>query len=86
MKAKLLTTFTKDLNRFGVKVAKINYTELEKKKFFTFNLISTRDRKVTRLIEYLTKKHEKSFKFELEHINYDEDFKKYFSELKVSIL
>ena len=86
MKASLLTTLTKDLNKFGVAVEKINYSQSEKNKSFTLNLVSTQDRKVTRLIEYLTKKHEKEFKFELENINYDETFKRYFSELKVSIL
>lgn len=86
MKAKLLTLLTKDLNSFKVDVEKINYTEANATKTFTLNLVSTHDRHVTKLIEHLTKKHEKRFKFELEKINFDEDFKKYFSELKVSIL
>lgn len=86
MKASLLATLTKDLNKFQVSVAKIQYSESEKVKSFTLSLVSTQDRKVTRLIEHLTKIYEKRFKFELEKINYDEDFKKYFSELKVSLL
>jgi hypothetical protein len=86
MKADLLTILTKDLNQFGVSVEKIHYTEADNKKTFTLNLVSTEDRKVTQLIEHLTKKHERKFKFELEVINFDEDFKKYFSELKVSLL
>jgi uncharacterized protein YlxP (DUF503 family) len=86
MKADLLTILTKDLNKFNIDVEKINYTEAENKKTFTLNLISSHDRQVTQLIEHLTKKHEKRFKFDLQIINFDEDFKKYFSELKVSIL
>lgn len=86
MKADLLTILTKDLNQFGVSVHNIHYTEAESKKTFTLNLVSSEDRKVTQLIEHLTKKHENKFKFELERINFDDDFKKYFSELKVSLL
>jgi hypothetical protein len=86
MKADLLTILTQDLNKFNIDVEKISYTEAENKKTFTLNLISSQDRQVTQLIEHLTKKHEKRFKFDLEIINFDEDFKKYFSELKVSIL
>jgi len=86
MKAVLLTALTKDLNKFGVRVDTVKYTESKDSKFFTLNLVSTRDRKVTQLIEYLTKKHEKKFEFELENIKFDDSYKKYFSELKVSIL
>ena len=86
MKADLLTMLTKDLNDFDVAVEKINYSESNTSKTFTLNLVSTQDRKVTQLIEHLTKKHENRFKFELESISFDEDFKKYLSELKVSLL
>jgi len=86
MKAKLLATFTKDLNKFGVKVEQITYSESDKKQTFSLNLVSSKDRKITKLVEYLTKTHENRFKFKLESILYDEDLKKYFSELKVDIL
>lgn len=86
MKAKLLTLLTKDLNKFDVGVEQINYTEANSTKTFTLNLVSSHDRQVTKLIEHLTKQHENKFKFHLEKIEFDEDFKKYLSELKVSIL
>lgn len=86
MKAKLIAMLTKDLNKFALKVEKINYAQSDKSKYFTLNLISTQDRKVTRLIEYLTKTYEHKFQFKLENISYDEKLKQYFSELKVSIL
>ena len=86
MKAKLLATFTKDLNKFGVRVEQITYSESDKKQTFSLNLVSSKDRKITKLVEYLTKTHENRFKFKLESILYDEDLKKYFSELKVDIL
>lgn len=86
MKAALLATLTKELNKFGVNIEKLNYDESDKTKSLTLHLVSTQDRRVTKLIEHLTKSYEKSFKIELEKISYDEDFKKYFSELKVSLL
>jgi len=86
MKADLLTILTQDHNKLDVSVGEIHYTEAENKKTFTLNLISSEDRKVTQLIEHLTKKHEHRFKFELERISFDDDFKKYLSELKVSLL
>jgi len=86
MKAKLLALLTQDLNKFDVRMQNVEYFENEKSKTFTFDLASSKDRKVTQLIEYMTKKHENVFKFELESIKYDEDFKKYLSQLKVSIL
>jgi hypothetical protein len=41
---------------------------------------------MTKLLEYMTKVHEKEFKFSLEEIVYDEKAKRYFSALKVEIL
>ena len=38
------------------------------------------------MLEYLTKTHEGVFDFSLEHIELKEKSKKYFSEIKVSIL
>jgi len=86
MKASLLTTFSRELEKFGVNVEELDYKESENKKSLTLHLRSKQDRQVTRLIEHLTKNYEKQFKFELEEIYYNEDFKKYFSELKVSLL
>ena len=86
MKAKLITSLTKDLNRYSVKVEKIEYNQNDEQKKFILNLVSSKDKKITQLIEYLTKKHEKEFTFSLEIISYDEEEKLYFSELKVYIL
>ena len=86
MKAKLITTLVNDLNKYTVRVEAIKYDQSDEKKKFTFNLVSPKDKKITQLIEHLTKKHERKFKFSLENISYDEEQKLYFSELKVYIL
>jgi hypothetical protein len=86
MKAKLITNLTSDLNKYAVKLEKIHYSQEEKNNFFTLNLVSSKDKKITQLLEYLTKKHDNKFKFSLEDILFNEDKKLYFSELKVNIL
>jgi len=86
MKAKLLALLTKDLNKFGINLNSISYDEEKDHKKFTLSLIATKDKKITQLVEYLTKIHEKEFKFSLEEISYKEDSKRYLSELKVEIL
>lgn len=86
MKAQLLSKLTKDLNKFGINVESMLYSENEKLKTFTLNLVSNKDKEITQMIEYLTKTHEGKFDFSLEHIEFKEKSKKYFSELKVSIL
>jgi len=86
MKAKYIALLTKDLNRFGVRLQALSYSETKKLKEFKFNLVSTKDKKTTQLMEYLTKLHAGKFKFSLEEIDYNKDTKKYVSELKVEIL
>jgi len=86
MKAKHIALLTKDLNKFGVRIEALSYAETDKLKEFKFSLVSTKDKKTTQLVEYLTKIHDSEFKFSLEEIAYDKDSKKYFSELKVEIL
>lgn len=86
MKAKHIALLTKDFNKFGVRLEALSYSETEKLKEFTFNLVSSKDKKTTQLMEYLTKLHNGKFKFSLEEIDYDEKIRKYFSELKVEIL
>ncbi len=86
MKAALLANITKELNKFNVNIEKLDYKESAKDKSLTLYLVSAQDRQVTRLIEHLTKSYEKEFKIKLELIHYDEEFKKYFSELKVSLI
>ena len=86
MKAKLLSSLTKDLNRFDVKMESLSYKQKDEKKIFNLDLVSSKDRKITKLVQFLTKTHEKKFKFKLESISYDEESKVYFSQLKVEVL
>ena len=86
MKAKILTMFTQDLNKFGVNLQDISYTQVATSKEFVLSLNASKDKKITQLIEYLTKVHDKKFKFSLEEISYDEDDQRYTSALKVNIL
>ncbi|MCD6172361.1 MAG: hypothetical protein J7J96_01055, partial [Sulfurimonas sp.] len=86
MKAKLITSLINDLNEYAVKIDTIKYDQEKDEKKFTLNLISSKDKKITHLIEHLTKKYERKFKFSLENISLDEEQKLYFSELKVYIL
>lgn len=86
MKAKLLSTLTKDLNDFDVKLEALSYNEKESIKNLTLNLVSENDKKITKLVEHLTKVHQGVFKFSLIEISYKEESKKYFSELKVELL
>jgi len=86
MKAQLITQLTSDLNKYRVKIKSIAYTQEIKTKQFAFNLVASKDKKITQLLEYLTKKYDNVFKFSLENITYDEAKKLYFSDLKVNIL
>ena len=86
MKAKLLDILTRDLNKYDVKVSSISYNEKDQSKKFTLNLVSTKDKIITNLLEYLTKKHEREFDFSLEKISFDKDSNQYLSELKVKLL
>ena len=86
MKAKILTLLTKDLNKFGVKVESISYSESNATKTFDLDLVSSQDRKITKLVHFLTQHHEKEFKFQLKKISYDDESKVYFSQLKVNLL
>ena len=86
MKAKLLTMFTKDLNKFTIKVNSIAYDEDKDKKTFTLNLLSKKDKEITQMIEYLTKAYEGKYDFSLRRIELKNEPNQYFSELKVLIL
>jgi len=82
MKAKLATEFSADLNKFKVKLEKLSYHETEGFKGFTFHMVSNKDKDITRLLEYLTSKKTSRFQFRLEEIKYDEEKKRYLSEMK----
>ena len=82
MKAKLITEFAGDLNKFNVKLEKLSYNETEDFKGFTFHMVSVKDKEITRLLEYLTKKKTSRFHFVLEEITFDDDKQRYLSEMK----
>ena len=86
MKANILYELTKDLNRFNVKLESLSYNEDNTSKNFNLNLVSSKNTRITTLLEYLTKTHEGKFHFSLEQILYEDKSKKYFSQLKVDIL
>lgn len=86
MKAQLLSTLTKDLNKFSVKMESLAYTETNETKTFQLDLVSAKNRKITQLVQHLTKTYENKFKFNMKSIDYDDESKVYFSQLKVSIL
>jgi len=87
MKAKLITEFTEVLNKFNVNISSISYAEDEKSgKVFTLNLVSPKDREITKLVEYITKTYENKYDFDLEQIQFDEKLHTYLSALKVKLL
>ena len=89
MKANLLYTLAKDLNRYKVKVESVLYSESDKidpTKHIKFNLVSSKDKKITDLIKYLTKTYEGRYHFSINEISYEEESKLYFGELKVNLL
>jgi hypothetical protein len=86
MKAKLLNNFTKDFNKFSVSMESLTYLQDNSQKVFVFNLVSRKEKRITRLLKYLTKTYENKFKFALDRIEYKEESKRYFSKLKVTIL
>ena len=89
MKANLLYKLTKDLNKYKVRLETLSYDEDVKDsshKYLKFGLVSSRDKKITDLIKYLTKTYEGKFHFSLKDISYEKDSKLYFSELKVTLL
>ncbi len=86
MKAKMLTMFSKDLNKYKVQVNSVEYTQSKTEKVLTLHLVADKDRQITKLVEYLTKVYEGKYTFKVEEITFDEKTNKYFSELKVRIL
>jgi hypothetical protein len=81
MKAKILTAFTADFNRFNVRLKSAKYSEADNKTF-TFSLTARTDKRITALLEYLTSAKTKEYKFLLETITFDEGASRYHAELK----
>jgi len=85
MKAKTISSLTKDLNKYKVKLKEISFHEDDEseEKSFTLNLISKKDKAITNLIEWYTKTKSSQYKFSIQKIEYDEEAKRYNSQLKV---
>ena len=85
MKAKRISELTKDLNKYKVKIAAVNYAEdpKTKEKAFLLQLLSSKDNRITDLIEWYTKTKSSQYKFTIEKIEFNEEKKIYSSELKV---
>jgi len=85
MKAKRISSLTKDLNKYKVKLDRITYHEDSDKneKSFTLRLLSSKDKRITDLIEWYTKTKSSQYKFTIEKIEFDEEKKIYSSLLKV---
>jgi hypothetical protein len=86
MKAKLLALFTKDINKFNVNIQEAEYSEKDEKKVLSLHLVAPKDRQITKLVEYITDIYEGKYKFDLNEIKYDDEFKTYLAELKVTLL
>ena len=86
MKAKILTTLTKDLNIFNVYLESISYQQEDKNNKFEFGLVSYQSINITKLIKHLTRIYEGKIKFSIDKIIYNKNEDKYFSTLKVDIL
>ncbi|MBN2894732.1 MAG: hypothetical protein JXK05_02435 [Campylobacterales bacterium] len=83
MKAKLLSYFTNDFNRFDILLQSVSYTETEgKTKAFSFHLIAKNDKQLTDLLKYLTATHAQKYMFSMDKISFIEEEKHYNSELK----
>ena len=86
MKAKLLALFAKELNKDDVQIDSVTYEEKDNTKTLILNLVSSKDRKITQLIEHLTKIYATKYDFDVEEILYDDKFEVYTSKLKVTLL
>jgi hypothetical protein len=86
MKAEIIATFTKELNDYNVKLDRIKYEEDKDNKEFNLSLVASSDKKITNLIKHLTKTYGKNYDFSIKKIYFNEESKKYFSDLRVVLL
>ena len=86
MKAKIVAELTKNLNTFDVKIDSLTYSEDKNIKLISLHLISSDDKKITKLVKHLTQVYENRFKLSLKNISYDTINKRYISQLEVIIL
>lgn len=82
MKAKILTAFTRDFNKYKIRLTKAMYEEDAKEKAFVFSLSARKDKEITALLEYLTQAKTKEYQFLMEKITYDPEKFRYHAELK----
>lgn len=82
MKAKILTDFAANFNRYKVRLTEASYTEKKDEKAFTFALNAKRDKQITALLEHLTKTKTKQYQFLLKKISYDPEKFRYHGEMK----
>jgi hypothetical protein len=85
MKAKIITAFSQDLNRHHVQMSDVKYTEDKNNKVFTFYLVAKKDKYITNLLEFLTKKRGQKYHYVLEEIAFDDEKNIYLSEMKAVI-
>ncbi len=85
MKAKRISDLTKDLNKYSVKLKDLHYSEdtKTKEKKFELHLLSSKDKRITDLIEWYTKTQAEKYRFTIEKIEFDKEKKIYSSVLKV---
>jgi len=85
MKASRIADLTKDLNKYKVKLSEVHYAEdpKTKEKKFTLHLLSSKDKRLTNLVEWYTKTRSSQYNFSFEKIEYNKEKKIYSSELKV---
>jgi len=85
MKAKRISSLTKDLNKYKVKLDEVSYSENPEtnEKSFTLRLLSSKDKRITNLIEWYTKTKSSQYRFSIKEIKFDEKKKIYSSMLKV---
>lgn len=98
MKAEMIYNLMNKLNSFGVKLESLSYQEVEAKpktdttpevkalKQMKINLVSQDDKKITALIEHLTKIYEGRYHFSIDAITYNSETKLYFGELRADLL
>jgi hypothetical protein len=83
MKAEIVASLTRDLNRYDVGVSDINYQQDNQDKHFTFSLMAKKDKQITNLVEFLTKNKTSKFSYNIEKIAFDEKSNYYRGDLKV---
>ncbi|UFS63199.1 hypothetical protein LOH54_03505 [Sulfurimonas sp. HSL-3221] len=83
MKAEIMAALTRELNRFDVSVADINYKQDAQEKVFSLKVMAKKDKQITDLVEFMTKHRTQRFHYNIEKIELDEETNYYRGDLKV---